>query len=309
MRHLRFILFFAACGLAFGCARDGATNADDPPTIVATIYPLAELARQIVGDAADVICLLPPGQSPHAFELSPKQMAQVGRADLLLAVGMGLDYWVGHAAKTATAGKATVVQLTDPLGLAADPHHDHSHDHQHGHDCSVGVDPHVWLDPVLMRQALPSVAEALAAALPEHAEAIRQNAGELEAELIALDAEFTEAFQPYAGRSIVTFHSAFNRLAQRYGLNVATTLSPIESIGTVSPAALDAAIKAVQTHDLKVIYAEPQFSPDAANMLADRTGVQVLILDPIGDPNAPDRNGYFPMMRYNLTTLVAGLRR
>lgn len=307
IRSLLIVTFLVGCGLAPGCARDDAADtATSRPTIVATIYPLADLVTQLVGDATDVLCLLPPGQSPHAFELSPRQMAQVGHADVILAVGLGLDHWIDRAAATANNSATHRFTLADALQLAHD-HHDH--DHAHDHDCSVGTDPHLWLDPVLMQQALPAMTESLIAVLPDHAEAIRQRAGELEAELIGLDAEFADALEPFAGRSIVTFHSAFNRLAERYGLQVATTLSPIESIGTVSPAALDAAIKAVQTHQLKVIFAEPQFSPDAAKMLADRTGVQVLILDPIGDPNSTDRNGYFPMMRYNLSTLLEGLRR
>jgi len=308
------LFVLAACGFLTSCADRSRPPADAKPVIAVTIYPLADIVEQLVGDAADVACLLPPGQSPHAFELSPRQMATVDDSRLIVAVGLGLDHWVNRAAGS---GDRPIVTLADAIGLADDDsgddshdhHHHHDHDHDHHDDAHGSADPHLWLDPVLVRQAVDELTFALVKQLPDDADAIRRNAGELEAELIALHEDYNEQLAPFEGRSIVTFHSAFNRLAERYGLEVATTLTPIEAVGNVSPAALDSAIRAIDKHELKALFAEPQFSPDAARMLAQRTGAAVLILDPIGDPNTTDRNGYLPMMRYNLRTLVDGLSR
>jgi len=307
------MLLSVACGWVGGCdGRSPSSHHSGTPTIVATIYPLADLVEQIVGDAANVVCLLPAGRSPHAFELSAGQMAAVSNADLIVGVGLGIDAWVNSAA-AAGAKNTRLFTLSEALALADDHAHDQSHDHDHDHeqhhDEPGATDPHVWLDPTLMQQALPAMTEALAKALPDQADDIRRRAGVFEAELILLDREYTEELEPYAGRSIVTFHSAFNGLAKRYGLNIATTLTPIESVGNITPAALNQAIRAIEQYNLKVLFAEPQFSVDAADMLARRTGAAVLILDPIGNPASDDRNGYLPMMRYNLRTLVDGLSR
>lgn len=322
MSRLCAIVLVGALSLV-GCgeAASPPSAAAGKPRIVATIYPLADIATHLAGDGAEVVCLLPAGQSPHAFELSAQQMDNLSQAKLILAVGLGLDHWVDHAAATAGRGNATIFTLAEAadgeLGPDDASGHEHAHehlDHAGGHEEDDGhhhgpIDPHLWLDPVLVRRAIGPVTDALIRALPGEADSIRQRAGEYEADLIALDAAFTEQLRPFRGRKIVTFHSAFNRLAARYGLEVATTLTPIETVGTITPGSLDQAIRAIEQYDLRVIFAEPQFSPDAADMLARRTGVAVLILDPLGDPARPDRAGYLPVMRYNLRTLVDGLSR
>ena len=108
-------------------------------------------------------------------------------------------------------------------------------------------------------------------------------------------------------KQIVTFHRAFDRLADRYGLEVAATLMPAETAGGVTSRQYDLVVAAIREHGLKAIFVEPQFSPDAAERISHDTGTKVLVLDPLGDPHIPERAGYLPMMRYNLKTLAEGL--
>src|SRR5512140_1844471 len=81
-----------ACGGLVGCSQDHRAAAR--PVVVASIHPLAALAREICGDDAPVIELLPPGASPHSFEASPRVVAEGSRASLVVRVGLGLDDWV-----------------------------------------------------------------------------------------------------------------------------------------------------------------------------------------------------------------------
>jgi zinc transport system substrate-binding protein len=171
------------------------------------------------------------------------------------------------------------------------------------------INPHLWLDPVLVKRMVPDLARALAEALPEHADAIEANAAGLDGKLGDLDAEFERRLAPLHDAEMITYHSAFDLLAARYGLTVAATLTPVESPGDVTSGRLAEVIRLIREHDVRAVFTEPQFPADRAAAIQRETGVEVLVLDPLGDPNQGGRDGYFALMRYNLETLVKGLGR
>lgn len=308
----RFLLWaglMVALGVGLvGCGHDDAKP--NQPTVAATIWPMASLTRQLVGDDVTVACLLPPGLSPHSFEPTAQQMQDLAGAKLLVAVGLGLDHWAWNAAKATGRKNLPMFAFADAVGIAGDhaAHDEDEHDaHASGATVQIGVNAHLWMDPVLVEQMLPKLAAELTKTLPDHKAAIEVNLTKLLAEIKQLDTDFRERLAKVPTRRIVTFHDAFNRMAERYGLTVAATLMPIQTPGGVSSERIEQVVDAVNRYQLKVVFAEPQFSPEAADTLADQTHIRVLKLDPLGDPHLPERDTYQKMMRYNLRTLVEGL--
>jgi len=300
-------------------ARSGSdSEGSGRPVIVASIYPLADLTRQIVGDDVEVICMLDPGESPHHYEPTARQMNKLTRAKLVVRVGLNLDGWVVDAVEATGRNDLSIFTVGQALKLGEDrdehdehahgheDEHAHDHNHSHAHDHG-GVDPHVWLDPVLMRQAVEHLGERLEEVLPERAQRFRAGMAQLADELRTLDQDYQDQLKPYQGRMIVAHHGAFNRLAERYGLEIADTLVSVESAGGETLGALRQAMETIRSRDLKVVFTEPQFPPDAAEMLRRETGVAVLTLDPLGGPTSEGRRTYQELMRYNLRVLVKGL--
>src|SRR5512139_561685 len=118
--------------------------------VVATIFPLADVVRQVGGDEVEVVTLLPPGASPHTFEPTPEQARQVATARVFVDVGAGLDGWAARL-RAARTEPLIVVTATAGVTLLDGDHH--------------GGDPHVWLDPVLVRDhVVGAIVEGLAAA-------------------------------------------------------------------------------------------------------------------------------------------------
>lgn len=312
------LLVLAALG-AVGCDdRPESAGHDDSaaqrPTVVATIFPLAQLTEQLVGDAAEVVCLVPPGVTPHGYEMTFEQTRAVHHARLLFTVGLGFDDWALRAAQAQKRTGATFVfaDHVDPDVPASPSRDDHAaaehdvHDDTHDHD---GVDPHLWLDPHLVRRMLPLLAKAITDALndPAAADAIGANLAQLDARLAELDHEAAESLAAYEGRRIVTFHRAFDRLLTRYGLAPAVTLKPIAGPTEVTPARLTDVIDVMRRERVRVLFTEPQFPADAVRLIADQTGATVLVLDPLGSPHLAGRATYIDMMQYNLRTLTEGL--
>jgi len=296
-----------AVGLV-GCGGSSTPGGGGEPVVVVTIQPIASLVGQIVPEQVTVRCLVPAGATPHGFEPTGRDAEAMHGCAALVAVGMHFDDWAADALKRFGGGDSKLYRLSTLAGISdgEHAHHDHGHDHEHDH---AGPNPHIWLDPVLMRQAVAALGDKLAADLPAHADAIERNTRQLLTELTALDAAFTEQLKPFAGRKIVTYHNAFDRLAERYDLTVAATLTPIDAPGSMTPARLEQAIEAINAHKLHVLFTEPQFPADAAAMIRNETDIAVLTLDPIGDPNDPQRDTYQKLMRYNVDTLVQGLSR
>lgn len=305
----RYAVTAAMCAVlaAAGCgsrSEEGTSGGGGRPVVVATIWPVASLVEQIVGGAADVRCLVPPGITPHGFEPTGRDAEALRRCVALVSVGMNFDAWAGRALRRFGDKDTPDYHMAQFVGLDVD--HDDEHEHEHEHDHG-GPNPHIWVDPVLMREAVLKLGEQLAQRIPDAAQDIDQNTRHLADELAALDGEYRKQLEPFKDRNIVTYHNAFDRLAERYSLHVAVTLTPIDSPGAMTPMRMEQAIEAIGKYKLKVLFAEPQFPDDAASAVRAETGAAVMTLDPIGDANDPQRDTYQKLMRYNLDTLIKGL--
>src|SRR5207249_740203 len=136
-------------------------------------------------------------------------------------------------------------------------------------------------DPVAMKPAVARLAEAMARKDPKGAGGYRERAARIGADLDALDAEIRERTARFTLRTIVTFHPAWDYFARRYGLTVLASIeeSPGKEPG---PRYVAAIVRLVRESHVRAVFAEPQFSPKAAEAIASECGVKVLLLDPVG---------------------------
>ena len=305
--------------LAAGCGddSDGGSGANgDAVSVVASFYPLQFVAEEVGGDLVDVANLTPAGTEPHDLELTPKDTASLQDAALVVYLD-GFAPAVDEAIESVAGGQAFDVSGSARLDLdATEDDHDPEHDdeeaagaeeagdeHDHG-----GADPHFWLDPTRLADVADAVAERLAELDPEHAADFTANAAELRAELEALDAEFTTALEPCTDRHLVTSHTAFGYLADRYGFEQLgiSGLTPEEE---PSPAELAKVADFVKANDVTTIYYETLVDPAIAETVAAETGAATAVLDPIeGLSESSAGSNYCEVMRSNLQSLRSGQR-
>ena len=278
-------------------------------TVVTSINPYHSLVTQIAGGAAEVVRLLAPGASPHTFDPTPRDVVRLAGADLIVLNG-GLDDWLLDLIEASETG-AVVIEVLAELDLDAlegEPgHHGDDEGADPGGEGGAGrggVNPHVWLDPLLMRQAVAVIAERLAEVDPANADRYRANATALERDLDALHDELQAILEPVRGEPFVPFHDAWPYFAERYGLNLVVELEPFPG-REPSPAYVAEALDLVERSGARVVFGEAQLDPRPAEVVAESAGVGLEVLDPLG--GSRELPSYQAMLRFNAERIARAL--
>jgi len=265
------------------------SSADGKISVVASFYPLAEFARQVGGDNVIVVTIVSAGTEPHDFEPTPQDIAKVNSADLFIYNGGTLDPWAAKIAGEVTPA-ALGLNMAQKLGLD-------------------GADPHFWLDPLLAQKEAEAIRDALITADPARAGTYRQNAAAYVTKLGALDKEYASKLQSCAEREIFTSHSAFSYLAQRYNL-VQSSIAGLSPDAEPSARQLAGLADNAKAKNIRYIFFETLASPKLAETLAQATGAQTLVLNPLEGLTADDvKSGrdYISVMEDNLKNLALAL--
>ena len=286
----------------------------DTPLVVASFYPLYEFSRQVAGDRAEVISLIPSGVEPHDWEPSPQDVVRVQKAKLFVYNGAGLEPWVDKLLRDAKAKGVVVVRASERVALITGEGQATSTARRAKSGAKPkgdmhAVNPHVWLDPVRAQAQVEAIRAGFAKIDPPNAAAYAANAQAYRARLAALDAAFASGLKQCARRDIVTTHAAFSYVARRYGLTQ-IPISGLEPESEPSPADLAALVKQVKERKVQYVFFETLVSPKLAETLAREVGAKTLVLNPIEgltkEEQAAGKN-YVSLMEENLRNLRTAL--
>ncbi len=323
-----FALAAVACAILLtACSSAGPREAEDEADdeadgtagvqIIASFYPLQFVAERVGGDRVDVTNLTPVGTEPHDLELTGGDIASLQDADLVVFLSgfaPAFDDAVENVADDHALDVTGAARLDLEDGsLHSDTELDENDDEHDDHEGDAGevpghggADPHFWLDPTRLADVADAVAARLSDLDPERADSYTQNATTLREQLEDLDAEFAAGLAECGHTDIVTSHTSFGYLAQRYGLTQVgiSGLSPDEE---PSSADLADVIRFVADNDVQTIYYEQLVDPAVAETVAAETGAATDVLDPIeGVTGESQGTDYFEIMRSNLANLRTG---
>lgn len=294
----------AACG-----ATEGPGAGSGKVAVAAAFYPLEYAVAQIGRDHIELTTLTKPGAEPHDLELSPKQVASIAGADLVVyekhfqpavddaVQGQAQD----HAFDVSPAARLTLNASEDGQEHAGESPSEHE-----DHAAESAPDPHFWLDPLRYADVGDAIAAELSRRDPAHATAYRSNAQAFRAQLSTLHEDFTTGLANCAVDDLVTSHAAFGYLAQAYGFTQ-ESITGLTPDAEPNPAAMAALTAHIRESGATTVYAETLVSEAVAKTLARETGATLAVLDPIeGITSASAGRDYPSVMRANLATLQAG---
>ena len=298
MRPCTRSLFWGSLLVLGACSapdRSEADAADERPLVVASIFPIGDLASFLAGDDVRVEVLLPARASPSTFEPTARDVARLSRGGAYLFVGGGMDPWAEEL--VAGAARPVVIRLSDGLDLLQ------GHEHEGGE----AGNPHVWLDPVLVRdEVLPRLEAVLAGVAPAAAGDIARRRLALADSLEALDAEIRALLAGAPSRAFVATHAAWSYFAARYGLLEVGAVygSPGREPSTRGLARL---VEEARAAGVRAVFIEPQLGEAGARAVAGELGVPVGLLDPLGGAGLEGRGSYLDLMRFNARQMALSL--
>lgn len=289
---LRRIVALALLTALVACTRAVGTNETTGKIRVATtISTLNSFVQGVGGEYVTVKNIVPVGASPETFQPAPQDVAAISDADVLVENGAGLETWLDRLLRDAGSKNLRVVVCADGLAVK-------------------DLNPHLWMDPVLAKEYVRKIRDALVAVDPSHAEAYRRNAASYDKRLDELTATIRAqiATIPPSHRYMIVFHNAWQYYNDRFGI---TTLGFVERNPGQEPNPQQVAqlVDLAKQHGVRGVFSEPEYSPKILQSIAQGAGIQVvedLYDDSIGtDPRVAT---YPAMLTYDTGVIVRTLK-
>jgi len=254
----------------------------DKPMIAVSILPQSYFVQRIAGDAVDLVVLVGMGQSPHAYEPTPKQMGDLARSKAWILSNS--DFEQNLRPKIAAQYPSLLI-VDGTAGVQFRPMEVHQHEEEaetHQEEATgMNIDRHTWLGRGPAKIMAGHIRDTLIKIDPAGKQAYQDN---FQALITDIDREFDALVPTLAalkGQSVFVFHPAFGYFLDEFGI----VQEAVETGGKEPSAkALTALIEEARQDEVKVIFVQAQFPTEAAKTLANAVGAQVLALDPL----APD---------------------
>lgn len=270
-----------------------------PLTVAATIFPAADIARRVAGPDARVILVLPPGASPHTFELTPGKVRELQPARVIFKIG-GVDDWIDGVAESIP--RARIVLLHEGIVRIAAGGGGHADGHHHGD----GLDPHYWLSAANGAAMATTIAAALAKADPPRAPQYQANGRAVAAEFMALHAELKGMLAGLGEKRMIVLHDGWRYFAAAYGLEIAAVFQASPG-REPSPRDLQELYRAARRISARVLFSEPQLPAASVEPVLRDLGLRLVVLDPIG--GAVPGDSYAGLLRRDARAVAAALAR
>jgi len=275
--------------------------------VVASIFPVADLVKQVGGMYVDVTTVIPSGASPHTYEPRPSLLKKISEARVFFMIGAGLELWAGKFIRL-SKNQIVIVKLSEGVSLIRLPEHNHGNFEHHHDDADISdsksgfANPHIWLDPEIAKLMVNKIISVLCKLDNKHIKYYEKRGSAYLDKLDELHGLIGSTVEKFKIRKYVCFHPAWDYFARRYGL---------ESVGVIeatpgrspTPKSIMKIVSLIKQHDIRAVFAEPQLNPKVAEVIAREADAKVLFLDPIGGPDIKGRNSYFNLMKYNLKVL------
>ena len=296
--------------------------------VYTTFYPLYQFTQGVAGDAADVRILISANGDPHASELGPKTIVALTKADMVISNGVNFEPYIDEIMSASDFEHIVFVDSSEGIELMEGEAHDHSSHGSHGNDkhddhskedvhdehgeeggIDHTYDPHIWLDPILAKAQVMTIADHLKESDPKHAEIYHDNAISYANQLDQLDQEIRSDVSSCVKDTFVPFHNAFSYFAERYDLKTLTVIQEFSPETPVTAKDIEQLIHFAEDEDIKYFFTEENRNPRIAERLATELGGDILLFSPLESLSAKDDpdTTYFDKMRQNVDNLQIAL--
>lgn len=310
VRHLIFLILLTIICIISAACRIGpeikTPASENQLRVVVTTTFLADIVGNIAGDVINLVMLLEPGQNPHSYLASPRDLVNLTEADVLFMNGFGLEEFLDEMLEGSDFPGSLVVvsEGISPL-LAAN-----GHDEENANDKS-GADPHVWLNPNNIKIWVDNIAATLVLMDPGNGDFYKANAEAYLLDLKNLDAWIRSELDniPLENREIVSDHSSLGYFIEEYDLNqIGSVIPALTTEAETSGQHLAGLIETIREYQAKAIFVGVDFNPTLAQRVSDETGIDLVPLYFGSLSKGPPADTYLRFMRYNVESIVNAIK-
>lgn len=268
--------------------------------VYTSFYPMYDFAKKIGGDKIELVNLVPSGTEPHDWEPTPGDIASLEKANIFIYSGAGMEGWVDKVLGSINNKNLLVVEASKGLSLIKNADENEE----------LEYDPHVWLNPILAKQQMEAIKNALVTADSANKDFYENNFKENAKKIDDLDKEYRDTISTFARKDIVVAHEAFGYLANAYGLKQ-VAIEGLSAEAEPTPARMAEVAEFARKNNVKYIFFEELVNPKVAQAIANEVGAKTEKLNPLEGLSQEETSAgkeYFSVMKDNLQTLSKALK-
>ena len=290
------VIVFIVLLVLMSCSKP--TTQTDKTQIATSIFPIYDMARNIVGDRADVFFVVPIGANPHTYEPVPSEVQRMQRVDVCIGIHPEFDGWL----KDYVPASARAVFLQEKIDYYemeenAHPSHDTEGEDHHQHN------PHIWLSVRNAKAIVSQITKMMVELDVENRDDFKRQAQEYLGRLDRLDVEVSGLWKEVEHKRFIQWHPAWDYFAHDYGLEIVGTIEHGHG-DQPSVREFKSLVDEARRKHVKVVVIGLNLESSATEAMVDEIAGTLIRLDTIGDPEDEDRNSYIKLMRHNARLLV-----
>lgn len=344
MKNKLYLLFTVFILILAGCQNNqtekvGKESKKEKLDVFTTVYPLEYITKQIGGNSVDVKSIYPPGADEHTYEPTQKDMMKLADSDLFLYIGLGLEGFVEksesilkneHVTMVAAGENLPIMDLNEDEHAHTEADHSHEeeagehehvdgsdeeHEHEenenddHDHHDHGDIDPHVWMDPKLMKELAMNVLGAMTEKMPDQKQTFEKNYQDLVKELDEIDLQISEVAEKAKRKKIIVPHAAYGYWELRYGIEQ-IAISGISSTSEPTQKKLQSIIDTIKQEEVPYILYEQNIQSKLADVVLEETGVKALHIHNLAvltEDDLKNQDDYITLMKRNIEVLEKAL--
>ena len=257
------ILFSGCTSSAVNSGENQTENNSSQIVVAVSVPPQEEFVERVGGDRVKVVCFLPPGADCCEYDPTSRDLAQISKADMYMALGTGLNFEAKSLPEISEMNSnIQIINTSSGIQL-------------------INGDPHAWVSPKQATIMVENIYGALAQRDPQHEEYYRQNEEAYLNELNGLNDNITAVLSNSTNRSFMVYPDNWGYFARDYGLDM---LAIDEDNKDPSPVDVQHLVDEGKAKNIKTVFVTPEFDPDSARTMADELGATMAEIDPLA-PN------------------------
>ncbi|HWQ18314.1 MAG TPA: zinc ABC transporter substrate-binding protein [Methanotrichaceae archaeon] len=271
MINKKLLLLIFLIPLICGCVSQNEPSGPEQLKVVTTILPYEELIKSVGGDRVSVSVMVPPGAEPHTFEPTPSQIRQIADADIYVENGAGLESWLESVINVNR--HMLVVDSSRGIDLIRGTDQENSGEMQ-------GVDPHTWVSLRNGEVIVRNICDGLIQADPSNRDYYLKNRDDYLTKMRAADAGLNSTFAGTVRKNFVVLHPDWSYFARDYGLTEIAINAEEKEPG---PRYITEVIDTARKNNITTVFAEPEYNPKSAEVIAREINGTVVVLDPLAE--------------------------